>query len=227
MASNTDATAGTEMTVIPGPIRGGHCPAPREIVVVDARKVFDFCTQEDLLERCFTIPELGAHGSVLSCRITDIRCEEVADRQPVHQGDDGRAVVSIQITLTLRLRVLPDSGERPIVVERTITFPKRVVLCAPDGTDVTCDVEGTCICTVQPDAAEGEPNVCCTIQLCTVLTVTADVKLLVPAFGSVRPRRCPSGASPQGCPPEVEDCDPPVVRLPIRRRDRECGCGRD
>ncbi len=228
MASHTDATAGTEMRVVPGPIRGGHCPAPREIVLVDARKVFDFCSQEDLLERCFTLPDLGADGSILSCRITQIQCEEVADRQPVTNGDEGRAIVSIQITLTLQLQVQPTMGAQPVLVERTVTFPKRVVLCAPEGTDVTCDVEGTCICTVQPGAGEGEPNVCCTIQLCTVLTVTADVKLLVPAFGSVRARRCPSAASVQGCPPEVDDCDPPV-RFPVRRRerDRDCGCGGD
>ncbi len=231
MARDTDATAGTETIVVPGPIRGGHCPPPREIVLVDARKVFDFCTQEDLLERCFTIPNLGTGATILSCRITQIQCEEVADRQPVNNGSDGRAIVSIQITLTLQLQVQPATGMQPVTVERTISFPKRVVLCAPEGTDVTCDVEGSCICTVQPDAAAGEPNVCCTIQLCTVLTVTADVKLLVPAFGSALPRRCPSAASPAGCPPEVEPCDPPV-RLPARRRerdrdrdrDRDCGC---
>jgi len=227
MASNTDVTAGTEMTVLPGPIRGGHCPTPREIVLVDARKVFDFCSQEDLLERCFTIPELGTEGSILSCRITQILCEEVADRQPVNNGDEGRAIVSIQITLTLQLQVQTQAGATPTIVERTITFPKRVVLCAPEGTDVTCDVEGTCICTVQPMAGEGEPNVCCTIQLCTVLTVTADVKLLMPSFGAVRARRCPSAASVQGCPPEIEDCDPPVRFAAARRRDRDCGCGGD
>ena len=64
MARDTDATAGTETIVVPGPIRGGHCPPPREIVLVDARKVFDFCTQEDLLERCFTIPNLGTGATI-------------------------------------------------------------------------------------------------------------------------------------------------------------------
>jgi len=230
MATNREATAGTESRVVPGLIRDGHCPSPREIVLVDARKVFDFCTQEDLLERCFNIQGLGEGATILSCRITQISCEEAADRQPVNNGKDGRAIVSIQITLRLQLMVRPSATAQPILVERTITFPKQVVLCAPEGTDVTCDVEGSCICTVQPGAAQGEPNVCCTIQLCTVLTVTADVKLLVPTFGSVLPRRCPSAASPAGCPPDVEPCDPPV-RFATRQRDRhrdhdcDCGCG--
>jgi len=224
MSTNMSPTAGEmDVTVVPGPIRGGQCPTPREIVVVDARKVFDFCTQEDILERCFSIPDLGEDASVLDCRITNIQCEEIMDREPV-RDNRGRALVSIQITLTLRLTIMPDAGEHPIRVERTITFPKRVVLCAPEGTEVSCDVQGTCICTVQPDAAEGEPNVCCTIQLCTVLTVTASVKLLVPSFGSVSARRCPSAASPAGCPPEVEDCEPPFVQLPASRRNRNCGC---
>lgn len=224
MVTRMSRTGGdVDVSVVPGPIRGGHCPTPREIVVVDARKVFDFCTQEDVLERCFTIPDLGEDASVLDCRITNITCEEIMDREPVMNGN-GRAVVSVQITLTLRLTIMPDLGQSPITVERTVTFPKRVVLCAPEGTQVTCDVQGTCICTVQPDAADGEPNVCCTIQLCTVLTVTANVKLLVPSFGSVRARRCPSAASPAGCPPEVEDCEPPFGQEAAERNHRNCGC---
>lgn len=183
---------GQEVRVVPGPVRGGQCPPPREIVVVEARKVFDFCTQEDLLERCFFVPDIEAGAMVTDCRITNVSCQEIMDREPL-VGAEGKALVSIQVNLTVVITLVPAIGSPAIMVQRNISFPKRVVLCAPTGTDISCDVRGTCICTIQPpspQATEGEPNLCCTIQLSVTLTVTANVKLLVPTFGMVMPKEC-------------------------------------
>lgn len=138
--------------------------------MVEARKIFDFCFQEDTLERCFFVPGLGTAATVTNCEITQVTCNEILDREPV-PDQDGLALVSIQVTLELSITVLPGPNVAPVTVTRMISFPKRAVLCAPTGTEVTCDVRGTCICTVQPStmAQMGtEPNVCCTIQLSEV-----------------------------------------------------------
>jgi len=170
-------------TVVPGPLRG-LCPPVSEIMVLEARKVFDFCFQEDLLERCFFVPQLTNGAAVIDCQIVDVVCTEVNDREHLPDGK-GLALVSLQITLTINVTIVPATGAQPIVLTRTIAFPKRVVLCAPLGTDVTCDVRGTCICTVQPPVVTNgqvipttEPNVCCTIQLCIV--VILDTRLTSP-----------------------------------------------
>lgn len=189
MSKNLPPMAGAqEMRVVPGPIRSGQSPPPpREILMVEARKVFDFCTQEDLLERCFFVAGLGSGAVVVDCEITNVTCQEIMEREPLPHGD-GRALVSIQVSLTLNLTVIPTPGQPAVSIQRNISFPKRVVLCAPTGTDVTCDVRGTCICTIQPPSpgtAQGEPNLCCTIQFALTLTVTANVKVLIPSFGTV------------------------------------------
>lgn len=193
MSKNLSAMAGEQdLIVTPGPVRAGHCPPPKDIVVIEARKVFDFCTQQDLLERCFLVTGLHTGAEVIDCQITNVSCQEILEREPIPNGQ-GRALVSVQVNLTLMLTILPGVGMAPITVQRNISFPKRVVLCAPMGTDVTCDVRGTCICTVQPPSpgtTGTEPNVCCTIQLSTTLTVTATVKVLVPTFGTVLPKEC-------------------------------------
>jgi len=160
---------GSHDAAVPGPVRDGRTPPVREIVVIEARKVFDFCFQEDVLERCFFVPDLGPGAQVTSCEIIDVTCMEVLDREPI-TDQEGLFLVSIQVNLTLRITILPSPRGTPVVVNRSIAFPKRVVLCAPTGTDVTCDVRGTCICTVQPvsgGGSIGEPNICCTIQLST------------------------------------------------------------
>lgn len=199
--------------VVPGPIRGGHCPPPKEIVVVEARKVFDFCSQEDTLERCFFVAGLTNGAMVTACEITDVTCQEIMDREPIPE-DEGKALVSIQVNLTLNVTITPGNGAAPITVQRNIAFPKRVVLCAPMGTDVSCDVRGTCICTIQPPSPNGgdtEPNVCCTIQLSITVTSTANVKVLVPTFGMVLPKEC--SAAPVIGEQIPCDCDEPVGRI--------------
>lgn len=224
MSKNLPPVAGVQdLRVLPGPIRGGHCPPPREIVVVEARKVFDFCTQDDLLERCFFVAGLGQGAMVVDCQIANVTCQEIMEREPL-PTKPGKALVSIQVNLTLNLTVVPATGQAPVMLQRNISFPKRVVLCAPTGTDVTCDVRGTCICTVQPPSptpVETEPNVCCTIQLSTTLTVTANVKVLVPTFGMVLPKECTIAPVLGAMVPP--DCDEPVGRI-IDPFDRDHKC---
>lgn len=206
---------GQQSTVVPGPVKGGVCPPPSEIMVVEARKVFDFCFQEDLIERCFFVPGLGPQARVTECEIVEVVCDEVMDREPI-VDNDGLVLVSLRILLTLRITILPAPAAMPIIVTRQIAFPKRVVLCAPTGTEVRCDVQGTCICTIQPETeAPQEPNLCCTIQLCIVVQSTALVKILVPCFGVVVPQECKVSPIFGGCPPLPPDPCPPLV--PTRR----------
>lgn len=191
--------------------------------MIEARKVFDFCFQEDTLERCFFVPDVGPNATVLACDITDVVCSEVGVREPI-QDQDGLALVSIQVNVTLSLTISLGPGTTPITVTRQIAFPKRVVLCAPMGTDVTCDVRGTCICTVQPTTGQfgTEPNVCCTIQLCITVKSYADVNILIPSFGTVVPKECQVAAAFGGCPPM-----PPEICGPLRGTSRDCDRDRD
>lgn len=207
--------------IVPGPVRGGACPSPTDIVVIEARKVFDFCFQEDLIERCFFVPGLANGAMVTQCEIVEVDCQEIMDREPI-ADNDGQSLVSLQVVLTLSITITPALNGTPIVVTRQIAFPKRVVLCAPNGTEVRCDVRGTCICTIQPQVVPpvppgppvAEPNVCCTIQLCIVVQSTADVKILVPSFGIVMPQECRTAAAAfGGCPPLPPDICPPIGKL--------------
>lgn len=211
-------TAGeSERRIRPGPVKGGACPPPSEIVVIDARKVFDFCFQEETLERLFTVPGLGAGATVVDCEITNVTCEEIMEREPL-PDQEGLALVSIRIVLELTITVRPSANGTPVTIQRTIIFPKRVVLCAPTGTDVHCDVRGTCICTIQPthntqsQSGVTEPNLACTIQLCIVVQSSADVKMLVPSFGLVVPQQCRVAPAFGGCPPiPPEVCGPLTI----------------
>lgn len=196
--------------LLPGPVTAGSCPPPTEIVVIEAPKVYDFCFQEDRLERAFTLDNLADGAMVLACEIKEVHCCEVADRRPLNDGS-GLFEVTLRIDICIRVILRPGLDEEPVKLERLIRFQKRVLLCAPEGTDVTCDVNGNCLCTLQPSDAP-DPNLFCTINLCVTVTVCALVKLLVPTFGLVLPKACQEAAF-AGCPPvPPPGCGP--VRLP-------------
>lgn len=166
--------------------------------MIEVPKVYDFCFQEDRLERFFTLEGLADGAVILACEIVDVDCCEVAERRPLPDGS-GLYEVTLRIDACMRLILCPGAGEEPERVERLIRYQKRVALCAPEGTDVTCDVTGDCLCTLQPGCGV-DPNLFCTITLCVTISVSSLVKLLIPSFGLVMPKACPE--SPLSvCPP--------------------------
>lgn len=175
--------------LLPGPVAAGACPPPTELVVIEAPKIYDFCFQEDRLERFFTLDDLSDGATVLSGEIVEVRCCEIAERRAVNDLFE----VSLQVDACMRVIFLPGMGEEPERLERLVRLQKRVLLRAPEGTDVTCDVQGECLCTLQPGCAN-DPNLFCTINLCVTITVSALVKLLIPTFGLVMPKACENAA---------------------------------
>jgi hypothetical protein len=171
--------------LLPGPIAPGECPPPSELVVIEAAKIVDFCFQEDRLERFFTLDDLSDGAAVRSCEIVEVRCCEVAERRPV--GD--LFEVTLRVDACIRVIFVPGIGEEPERLERLVRLQKRAVLRAPEGTEVTCDVQGDCLCTLQPSDGN-DPNLFCTINLCVTITVSALVKLLIPTYGLVMPKAC-------------------------------------
>jgi hypothetical protein len=87
-------SGGQGARIVPGPVSGGACPPPSELVV-EVRKVFDFCFQQETLDRCFVVPGLGPGAAVTDCQITNVTCQEALPREPL-QDQEGLSVVSVQ-----------------------------------------------------------------------------------------------------------------------------------
>lgn len=220
MSHSIKPTAGVRPDlIVPGPVRGA-CPPPTEIICIEANKVFDFCFQEELVERCFDFEEDVTE--VIDCVIERVTCREIRDREPV-EGREGLFLVSLQIDLILRITLMIDDEEMDRF--RRITFVKQVVLCAPLGTQVSCDVTGTCVCVLQEQElppelnitanllpVQDEAQICCTVQLCITVQSIAKVKVLVPTFGLCVPAECRVAPAFGGCPPlPPNQCFPEMI----------------
>lgn len=212
--------------ITPGPVGPDGAPEPTEIVCIDTRKVYDFCFEEIVIpERTFTPPpgictnltgtasDFAVRCTILSAAMdTDqfVDCVEIGPRTPV---GNGLFQVQVRVTVPVQIEVVNRMGGLvcgPVVT--SFTFVRTAVLCAPPGTEVTCDITGTCLCDF--DAVPGTTGTItitlfrCSFNLCLVLQSSAVVKLLVPSFGFCVPAPCRvAGLCPPSFPPqcEVED----------------------
>lgn len=179
------------------PMAGGSAEVhPREVICIEAKKVFDFCFQEQRIERVFE-NLTNSHGEkvIVECRIDtqNVRCREV-ERKP---ADDkkGKFIICLAIEVPVRLIIGTD------VVERKLTFLKQVVLFAPKGTEVQCEVTGNCCCLFDKE----QDHISCVFDLCVVISAKATVRILVPTLGFCAPKECSGIVT--GCPPLIpHDC---------------------
>jgi hypothetical protein len=91
------------------------------------------------------------------------------------------------------MRELP--GATPALFRLSVTFLKQAILCAPEGTEIQCEVTGNCCCFLDADEL-----VNCVFDFCVVLQSKAAVKMLIPTFGFCVPAECKGVAA---CPPKL------------------------
>jgi len=198
--------------VSPGPCDPYEgCPPPTEIVCIEVPKVYDFCFQSERKENvCFDIPcecmpPIPADVSI-ECSITSANCFEVAREAT---GVDGFFNITLRVNVEGTITIRNADGSVRCTFPICFGFLKTVVLCAPVGTEVVCDVVssrcGPCFIV--------NNQVCCEIDLCIIIQIIAIVKLLVPAYGFCVPAECETLPKPPlVCPPEF--LFPPQCEVP-------------
>ncbi|HET7559448.1 MAG TPA: hypothetical protein VFK80_05760 [Limnochordia bacterium] len=208
--------------ITPGPCPPEGCPPPTDIECIEVRKVYDLCFQQDTMTRTFRVSGSDAvclcgsnhqHCEVGTVIPSDILADDafctVISRI---QQSDGFARVAIRVHVPIAY--YPVGTTVPTTIEpcfvRNAVFTKVVTLCAPEGTDITCDITGTASSMII-DIVDGTLHIETTASFCIVLKSTADVNLLVPTYGFCVPAECvTAGLGP--CPPAVPpQCAPPTL----------------
>ena len=170
--------------IIPGPCPPGGCPPTTEIVCIETTKVYDFCFQVERRENvCFNLPE-SCHpdpGATAACEITNVNCTEV-NRVPL--TTPGFFNVTLLISVTANICII-----NPLVMAKTaavrqlnecacefqvsFSFTKTVTLCAPEGTDIDCEIPSF---TCGPCVLTPAEQVCCTFILCVLIQQLTQLK---------------------------------------------------
>jgi len=185
--------------VQPGPCPPEGCPAPTEIACIQTTKVYDFCFQQESREDvCFPIPtdltNPPVPGATITCTVDNVTCTVLS---VTPSGVDGFANVTLLITVSITFSwTNPDNTTGSFT--DTFSFTKTVTLCAPDGTNVTCEIAAS---RCGPSYLLNN-QICTQIDLCILIESLALVKLLVPAYGFCTPSECVVLPKPPlACPP--------------------------
>lgn len=184
-----------------------------EVICIEAKKVFDFCFQEQRVERFFPTPNIPDGTPVMvDCQIDtqNITCREVSPRETVDPKKN-RFLICLAIQVPVTIRVMNQAtGLIITTISQNLIIPKQVVLCIPAGTEVQCEVTGNCCCVFDDTPQQNQIN--CVFNLCIVIKSKATVQVLVPTLGMCMPKECRS--VPAGCPPMIsrnecrdDDCD--------------------
>lgn len=183
--------------------------AKRDVICIEAKKVFDFCFQEHRVERQFDANIPTDTPVMVDCQIDTqaITCREVSPRQEIDDKKN-KFLVCLAINVPVTIRVMNQvTGTVVDTIERVVVVLKQVVLCVPFGADVQCEVTGNCCCIGD---AENQ-QVQCVFNFCIVVKSKATVQVLVPILGMCMPKECETVST--GCPPVVpmdacdRDCD--------------------
>lgn len=178
----------------------------RDVICVEAKKVFDSCIQEHHVERMFPATGISDHTKVeVECRIDthNISCKEVSPREPVDRRKH-KALVCLAITVPVTLRLINRATGKIIrTLEKTVVVLKQVVLCVPPGAEVKCEVTGDCCCVFDKDNEE----INCVFDFCIAIKSTGTVQVLVPTLGVCSSRECQH--TRRDCRKEfdLDDCD--------------------
>lgn len=185
-----------------GHLHDGH---HHEVICIEVNKVFDFCFQEEHIERTFNVPKDVPSDVVVECKILEdeIVCREVGERHRVDHKHD-RELVCLAIEVPVRLTLVDKHNPNFVisVLRERVVFLKQAVLCAPRGTNVECEVTGNCCCFFDKHSKQ----ISCVFDFCVLLKTVALVRVLVPTLGMCVPKHCESVRT--GCPPQpIKDCD--------------------
>lgn len=193
-----------------------------ETVCIKTEKVYDFCFKNGT--HIFTISGLtvpvdtaGVDCILIDVDPTDnslVKCEELTNKRIREAG--GFAVVFLRKTATFDLVFLAADGTELGRVRRSRFIDEVVEICAPEGTDVQCEIRGELgrvlgFTTSTVDIA---------IDLCQLIQSKAEVKLCIETLGFCVPQICTQvEGKPFDCPPEPlfpEQCEgvTPTCQLP-------------
>ncbi len=174
----------------------------KRIECLKVLKVYDFCFRNVHKVECFDV-DIPEGTTEIRCRIIDLTCEEVPAMR--RQIGGGLARVVIRKRFRLRLGFFDQYGNSLGTVDteqRTLT--ETLVLCAPPGTEVQCEItDFSC-----GDCEIVDGTVCCQVDICQLIEVKAWVKVLVPIKGFCEPVECPTAF------PKEFECPPPTLFPP-------------
>ncbi len=190
-------------SVVPGPCSHG-CPAPTEIDCIQVNKVYDFCFEADTNSNvCTPIPSHCCEiplGATATGAVQSVSCSVVGSTPILNpQGTPtGFADVTLMVTVVVDYTITSSTGTVLCTFSGSFSFMKTIVLCAPTGTSIDCNVPSSSVSPV----AILNGQVCSTVTVCLLVSSVAMVNLLVPSYGFCTPAPClVSPQPPFSCPP--------------------------
>lgn len=176
--SNLSGPVGIAIANIP------PCPTPSDRMCIEVTRVFDSCMFEEKQRKTLKLPNL--------CENDDMQCEIIETNSKiltVTKIDEQQDLVNVKLRIKVILGFIRKCSADPIFKE-SIYFDKNITLTAPDGADISCNIDNaTCEC-IESSNLSCNQKICCTVKVAAVVKSKKLIQIQVPFLGGCEPKQC-------------------------------------
>jgi hypothetical protein len=123
-----------------------------------------------------------------------IHCEVVESKYSIldiTKTDEQQDLVNVKLRIGVILGFIRNCSNDPIL-KRVVYFDKNITLTAPEGSDISCDINTTdCEC-IRSNCSH---KLTCTVKIAAIVKSKKLVQIQVPFLGNCEPRSCSSRCS--------------------------------
>ena len=157
------------------------CPTPSDRICIETTRIFDSCAFEEEQHKTFNLPNSDEY----QC----IQCEVIETKYRIlniTKIDDQQDLVNVKLRIEVMLEFISNCPNDP-VLKRTVYFDKNITLTAPEGSDITCDINSAdCEC----DKSHCNHKLTCIVEIAAVVKSKKLVQIQVPFLGNCESKQC-------------------------------------
>lgn len=157
------------------------CPTPSDKMCIETTRIFDSCAFEEQQHKTFNLPNSNEYQCI-HCKVIETKYSILDITKTAEEQD----LVNVNLRIEVMLGFISNCSNDP-VLKRTVYFDKNTTLTAPEGSDISCDINSaTCEC-VKLNCGH---KLTCTVEIAAVVKSKKLVQIQIPFLGNCQSKQC-------------------------------------
>lgn len=158
-------------------------PSPSGKMCIETTRIYDSCAFEEEQQKTFNLPN-SIEDQCIHCKVTETKYS-ILDITKIDEQQD---LINVKLRIEAILGFISNCSNDPIF-KKVVYFDKSITLIAPEGSDVSCDINTTACECIQSNCGH---TLTCIVKIVAVVKSKKLVQFQVPFLGNCEPSSCSS-----------------------------------
>lgn len=158
-------------------------PSPSGKMCIETTRIYDSCAFEEEQQKTFNLPN-SIEDQCIHCKVTETKYS-ILDITKIDEQQD---LINVKLRIEAILGFISNSSNDP-TFKKVVYFDKSITLIAPEGSDVSCDINTTACECIQSNC---DHKLTCIVKIVAVIKSKKLVQIQVPFLGNCEPSSCSS-----------------------------------